>query len=59
MVDVCDVMHVYDNTETPFRIFKKRKDVFFGWANRFWSREAIESLTGVKLPDERFSSYLG
>ncbi len=59
LVDVCDVMHVYDNTETPFRIFKKRKDVFFGWANRFWSREAIESLTGVKLPDERFSSYLG
>ena len=49
LVEVCDVMHLYDNTEMPFRIFKKRKDVFFYWENDFWNKEEIEALTGVKL----------
>ena len=47
LVEVCDILHIYDNTNTPFRIFKKRKDVFFHWANRYWSDEAIAELTGV------------
>ena len=25
LVDICDILHIYDNTNTPFRIFKKRK----------------------------------
>lgn len=36
IVEVCDILHVYDNTTEPFRIFKKRKDVFFHWENSFW-----------------------
>lgn len=47
LVKVCDVLHIYDNTEEPFRIFKKRKDVYFHWANEFWSYEKIEALTGI------------
>ena len=47
LVEVCDILHIYDNTNTPFRIFKKRKDVFFHWENRYWSDEAIAELTGV------------
>lgn len=49
LVQVCDVMHIYDNTETPFRIFKKRKDVYFFWENDDWTKEKIEKLTGIDL----------
>ncbi len=27
LVEVCDILHIYDNTDKPFRIFKKRKEV--------------------------------
>ena len=58
LVAVCDVMHIYDNTQTPERIFKKRKAEYFYWSNRFWTKKAIEELTGVSflyLRDEPFS----
>ena len=47
LVEVCDVLHIYDNTQEPFRIFKKRKDAFFFWNNTFWSDSDIENLTGI------------
>lgn len=47
LVKTCDIVHIYDNTEEPFRIFKKRKDVYFRWENRDWDSESIERLTGV------------
>ena len=47
LVPVCDIMHIYDNTLEPFRIFKKRKSVYFYWENAFWNRSRIEALTGV------------
>ena len=53
LVEVCDILHIYDNTNEPFRIFKKRKDVFFCWENRFWEEERIKQLTGVS----NFSNY--
>jgi len=49
LVKLCDVMHIYDNTETPFRIFKKRKDQFFYWENPEWTKSDIEMLTGVSF----------
>ena len=49
LVTVCDVMHIYDNTNMPSRIFKKRKDEYFFWENDFWDRGKIESLTGIKF----------
>ena len=48
LVDVCDILHIYDNTKEPFRIFKKRKDVYYRWTNDYWSDEQIENLTGKK-----------
>ena len=48
LVELCDILHIYDNTDTPFRIFKKRKDVFFRWADEHWDNEAIERLTGIE-----------
>ena len=48
LVDICDVLHLYDNTELPFRIFKKRKDVYYRWTNDYWNDSEIEDLTGIK-----------
>jgi len=45
LVNVCDVLHVYDNTQEPFRVFKKRKDACFFWQNDFWNLNDIERLT--------------
>lgn len=47
LVEVCDILHVYDNTKEPFRIFKKRKDICFHWENKYWDFEKISDLTGI------------
>ena len=45
LIEVCDICHIYDNTEIPFRIFKKRKTQYFSWENRYWNKERIFVLT--------------
>lgn len=50
LVNVCDVMHIYDNTSMPFRIFKKRKTENFYWENQDWNIEKINKLVGSALP---------
>ncbi len=47
LVEICDILHVYDNTKEPFRIFKKRKDVYYHWDNKYWDLEKIADLTGI------------
>ena len=47
IVKVCDIVHIYDNSEIPFRIFKKRKTEYFFWQNEYWSESKIKDL--VKL----------
>lgn len=44
LVEVCDVLHIYDTTSSPFRIFKKRKSEYFFWGNDMWSEETIRKL---------------
>lgn len=44
---ICDIMHIYDNTVSPFRIYKKRKNEHFIWENEFWDRKKIEDLVGI------------
>ena len=48
LIGLCDIVHIYDNTDVPFRIFKKRKDVYFHWENKYWNFSDIEKLTGIK-----------
>ena len=48
-VKVCDICHIYDNSDVPFRIFKKRKDVYFYWENCFWNKEQISDLTKTEF----------
>ena len=47
LVSICDIVHIYDNTSIPFRIFKKRKDIYYHWENKYWSFEDIERITGI------------
>ena len=48
VVDVCDVCHIYDNSElVPHRIFKKRKNECFYDQCEDWLFEDIKALTGV------------
>ena len=47
LVKICDILHIYDNTSEPFRIFKKRKDTIFKWPNEFWTEEDIDKLCGL------------
>jgi len=49
LIKVCDVLHIYDNTDEPFRIFKKRKEEFFFWENENWDKSEISDLTGINL----------
>ena len=47
LVEVCDILHIYDNTNEPIRIFKKRKDIYFHWENKYWDYRKISYLTGI------------
>ncbi|MBR4776076.1 MAG: zeta toxin family protein [Lachnospiraceae bacterium] len=51
LIQVCDILHIYDNTEEPFRIFKKRKTKYFRWESKYWSKKDIEELTGITAFD--------
>lgn len=49
LVRICDVMHIYDNSSLPFRIFKKRKTEYFYWENKYWPAKAIRGLVGYNM----------
>ncbi len=49
LLPICDICHIYDNSEVPFRIFKKRKEQTLFWENEHWNLSKIELLTGTKL----------
>lgn len=49
LVPVCDVCHIYDNSDTVYRIFKKRKEqCWYSPLEGFWLKKDIIALTGVK-----------
>ena len=47
LVSICDILHIYDNTVEPFRIFKKRKNICYLWENKYWKKDEIIKLTGM------------
>ena len=51
IIDLCDIVHIYDNSIIPFRIFKKRKTSYYHWQNDLWSFSDIEEITGIKKYD--------
>lgn len=44
LIEICDILHVYDNTEEPVRIIRKHKDDISIFPNELWSEEKILSL---------------
>ena len=48
LVKICDVCHIYDNSgSTPFRIFKKRKELVYYDECVDWYYEDIRALTDI------------
>lgn len=48
VVEICDICHIYDNSEnTPFRIFKKKKTEYYYDSCDDWFKEDIEALTDI------------
>lgn len=48
LVKICDVCHIYDNSgSTPFRIFKKRKELVYFDECVDWYYEDIRALTDI------------
>ena len=44
LLNICDIMHVYDNTETPKRIIRKHKDELSIYPNEYWNEQDILGL---------------
>lgn len=46
LMDMCDILHVYDNTVEPTRIIRKHKEDVSIYPNEFWSEEKLIDLIG-------------
>lgn len=44
LMKICDILHVYDNTEEPVRIIRKHKDNISIFPNDLWTEERILKL---------------
>ena len=53
LLKICDICHIYDNSDEPARIFKKRKSEYFYWENPFWKKSDIENLTKISFSNEQ------
>lgn len=46
LIDVCDSINIWDNsTETPYRLFRKKREICTFFKNPVWSKKDIHSLT--------------
>ena len=43
-MNICDILHVYDNTLEPVRIIRKHKEDISIFPNELWSEEKIFEL---------------
>lgn len=41
LLEICDIVHVYDNTETPIRIIRKHKEDLSIYPNEYWNEKDI------------------
>lgn len=44
LMDICDILHVYDNTLEPVRIIRKHKEDISIFPNELWTEEKIDEL---------------
>ena len=46
LMDLCDILHVYDNSIEPTRIVRKHKEDISIFPNELWSEEKLMELIG-------------
>ena len=46
LIGICDILHVYDNTESPKRIIRKHKDDLSIYPNEYWTEQDVIKLLG-------------
>ena len=44
LIDICDILHVYDNSKQPVRIIRKHKDDITLYPNKLWKLDEIIKL---------------
>jgi predicted ABC-type ATPase len=44
LIELCDILHVYDNTDKPIRIIRKHKEDISIFPNKLWSEDMILDL---------------
>lgn len=44
LIDLCDILHVYDNTIEPIRIIRKHKEDISIFPNELWTEDKIIEL---------------
>lgn len=44
LMELCDILHVYDNTEEPVRIIRKHKEDISIFPNELWTEDKILAL---------------
>lgn len=48
LMEICDILHVYDNTISPVRIIRKHKEDISIFPNELWSEEKLIGLLEEK-----------
>lgn len=49
LLEVCDVCHIYDNSDEPARMFKKRKSEYFLLGKPILEKSNLENLTKMSF----------
>lgn len=52
LMEICDILHVYDNTFEPIRIIRKHKEDISIFPNELWHEEKIIELMGEMVQSE-------
>lgn len=52
LLEICDILHVYDNTIEPIRIIRKHKEDISIFPNELWTEERILNLIEGKCCDK-------
>ncbi len=46
LMEICDILHVYDNTEEPVRIIRKHKEDVSVFPNKYWTEKQLIEMIG-------------
>lgn len=52
LMDLCDILHVYDNTDKPYRIIRKHKEEITLFENQYWDSESILQLMSGNISSD-------